>query len=89
MAIVYRHKRKDTNEVFYVGIGTTEKRAASYRVRNKMWHSVVEKAGGFEYDILVCDLSWKEACNEEKRLIAEYGRRDTNTGILVNMTYVS
>lgn len=86
MAIVYQHRRKDTNEVFYVGIGTTERRASSITVRNRMWHNVVQKAGGFEYDILKCDLSWKEACSEEKRLIAEYGRRDLNTGILVNMT---
>ena len=27
MAIVYRHIRLDKNEVFYIGIGKTEKRA--------------------------------------------------------------
>lgn len=86
MAIVYRHRRNDTNEVFYIGIGTTEKRAASCIARNKMWHSVVKKAGGFYYDIIYHSISWNEACAEEKRFILEYGRRDLNTGILVNMT---
>ena len=86
MAIVYQHIRRDTKQVFYVGIGTTEKRALSDRVRNALWHNVVQKAGGFDYEILASNLSWKEACNEEKRLIAIYGRRDTGTGILVNMT---
>jgi hypothetical protein len=86
MAIVYQHRRVGTNDVFYIGIGMTEKRAASHGVRNKMWHNVVQKAGGFEYDIIHHSLSWKEACAEERNLIAEYGRRDLNTGILVNMT---
>lgn len=86
MAIVYQHIRKDTKEVFYIGIGTTEKRALSDRVRNALWHNVVQKAGGFDYEILASSLSWKDACNEEKRLIANYGRRDIGTGILVNMT---
>jgi hypothetical protein len=86
MAIVYQHIRKDTKEVFYIGIGTIEKRALSDGARNALWHNVVQKAGGFDYEILASSLSWKEACNEEKRLIANYGRRDIETGILVNMT---
>ena len=33
--VVYRHIRNDTNEVFYIGIGKTEKRAYSIHSRNK------------------------------------------------------
>lgn len=35
MAIVYTHRRNDTNDVFYVGIGKTKRRPYSYRNRNK------------------------------------------------------
>jgi hypothetical protein len=31
---VYKHIRKDTNEVFYIGIGKTEKRAYNKICRN-------------------------------------------------------
>lgn len=37
MAIVYIHKRIDNGEVFYVGIGKTEKRAKSKDKRSKFW----------------------------------------------------
>ena len=86
MAIVYQHIRRDTNEVFYIGIGTSKKRATSYNARNCMWHNVVAKAGGYLHEIVADNLSWEEACSKERELIAKYGRRDINTGILVNMT---
>ena len=88
MAIVYQHRRVDTNQVFYIGIGMTEKRAASHRVRNKMWHSVVEKAGGFEYDVIHHSLSWSEACAEERNLIAEYCVAGLFFGLSILLRYL-
>jgi hypothetical protein len=85
MPIVYQHIRKDTNEIFYVGIGKKESRAYEYESRNTHWHNIVNKCE-FEVEILVRDISWEEAKKEEKRLILEYGRRDLKSGTLVNMT---
>ena len=85
MAVVYQHRRKDTNEVFYVGIGYTRNRAFEVANRNKYWYNVVEKVG-YEVDILIEGLKWQDACRVEKGLIKNFGRKDLNTGTLVNMT---
>lgn len=85
MAVVYRHITRDTNEVFYVGIGKTEKRAYyKSRERSTFWHNVAKK--GYEVEILFEDLTWDEACEKEKEFILLYGRRDLGEGTLVNMT---
>jgi predicted phage tail protein len=85
MAVVYLHKRNDTNEVFYVGIGKTSKRAFNYNNRSKYWKRIVEKVG-YIVDILVSETSWEDACKIEKLLIEKYGRKDLGLGNLVNMT---
>jgi hypothetical protein len=85
MAVVYQHRRLDNNELFYIGIGKTEKRAYSKNGRNKYWNRVAFKVG-YKVEIVLEGLTWKEACDKEKELIKEYGRKDLNTGILVNMT---
>ena len=87
MAYVYRHRRLDTNEAFYIGIGSNEnlKRAYSKDKRSKFWHAVVNKCG-YCVDVLIKDISWDEACEIEKYLISKIGRRDLGTGPLVNMT---
>jgi hypothetical protein len=84
MAIVYQHRRKDTNEVFYVGIGKETSRAYEYG-RNIVWNRIADKCG-YEIDILFEGISWKQACEIEKGLINDYGRQDLGLGILVNMT---
>ena len=84
MSVVYKHIRKDTNEVFYIGIGSI-KRAHSTKGRNQYWYNIVNKAG-YEVVIIKEGLSWEEACIEEIKLIKEYGRKDLNTGPLTNMT---
>jgi hypothetical protein len=84
MAIVYQHRRNDTNEVFYVGIGRTEKRAYATN-RTKFWKNIVKKAG-YQVEITHRDIIWEEACSIEKYLIAFYGRRDLGQGTLVNLT---
>jgi len=85
MASVYLHKRKDTNEVFYVGITINEKRPYSKKGRNNHWHNIVKKVG-YYVEITHIGLIWDEACSIEKYLISFYGRRDLSQGNLCNMT---
>jgi len=84
MAVVYQHRRKDTNEVFYVGIGKDKYRPYQTVNRNRYWYNVVNKVG-YEVDILIEGLSYEEACKVEEGLIESYGRKDLGTGSLVNM----
>ena len=85
MAILYLHKRKDNNEVFYIGIGKTKRRAYRKDQRSKYWISYTNK---YKYYVeILCDnISWEEACNKEKELICFYGRKDLGFGNLINMT---
>ena len=85
MAYVYKHIRKDTNEVFYIGIGKTKQKISSKRNRNIHWTRIVDRHG-YEYEIIQDGLTWKQACEMETKLIKEYGRHDLNQGNLVNMT---
>ena len=85
MAIVYQHIRKDTNQIFYIGIGKTEKRAYSKHDRSVLWNRYVNKFG-YNIEILHKDISWDEACNLEMFYITNYGRINNHTGILVNLT---
>lgn len=84
MAVVYRHIRVDKNEPFYIGIGDNKKRAYSHRSRNKYWKNIAKQ--GYEVEILFDDLTWEQACEKEKEFITLYGRKDLNTGTLVNLT---
>ena len=81
---VYRHRRNDTNEVFYVGIGKRN-RAKSKRYRNLYWHNTVNKYG-YTVEVIQENITWEEACEFEIFLISLYGRKDLGTGCLVNMT---
>ena len=83
MAIVYQHRRKDTNEVFYVGIGKTKKRAFKFG-RNSYWNNIAYK--GYEIEIIFENITWEQAIQKEKELILLYGRKDLGLGTLVNMT---
>ena len=84
MAVVYQHRRKDTNEVFYIGIGANKYRAYHKTNRNKYWRNIALKYG-YSVDILIDGCSYKDACNIEFGMIQSYGRIDLGTGILVNM----
>jgi len=86
MAVVYTHKRQDTGEVFYVGIGLLKTRAYQRKHRNEHWYNVVNKCGGFCVEIIIEDVDWTDACALEKQLISRYGRRDKGVGTLVNKT---
>ena len=85
MSIVYQHRRKDTNEVFYIGIGSNTKRAYYKNNRNCYWHNIVNSVG-YEVDILIEGCTRKEAEEVEVGMIEAYGRKDLGTGSLVNMT---
>lgn len=85
MAIVYRHWRKDKNEVFYVGIGNKESRAFDFFRRNKVWKGI-KKRTDVDVEIVARDLTWEDACEIEQLMIQEYGRIDLGTGRLVNLT---
>lgn len=85
MAVIYRHRKAGTKNVFYIGIGVTIQRAYRKTNRNKYWYNIVNKYG-YEVDIIFDNISYLEACEGEKLLIKLYGRRDLKTGCLVNMT---
>jgi len=85
MPVVYQHRREDTNEVFYVGIGNCEKRAYDKTRRYKPWKDFV-KNHKYYVEVTHKDIIWEEACFIEKYLISFYGRRDLGLGPLVNMT---
>jgi len=84
---VYTHTRLDTNEIFYVGIGSQDnyKRASSTYQRTYYWNNIVKKCG-WKVEIVFDKLEWNEACLKEKELILKYGRIDLGTGLLVNLT---
>lgn len=81
---VYRHIRLDTNKVFYIGIGVDYRPYVKYD-RNKYWHNIINKTE-YEVQILISNITWKEACIIEKKLIKFYGRKNLNEGPLCNMT---
>ena len=85
MAVVYRHRRLDTNEIFYVGIGKRKTRAYSKSSRNKMWMDITNKTE-YSIEILAEDLELEDAKELEIFLIQEYGRKILGTGKLVNIT---
>jgi hypothetical protein len=84
MIYIYKHIRLDNGEIFYIGIGN-KKRITSQKSRNPFWRNIVKKYG-FKFEIIEEVESWVEACEREKFWIKYYGRRNTNEGILVNMT---
>jgi hypothetical protein len=84
MAIVYQHRRNDTNEVFYIGIGNNKHRAYHKTNRNQHWRNIAFKYG-YSVDILISGCSYQDACQVEYGMIQSYGRIDLGTGCLVNM----
>jgi hypothetical protein len=81
---VYRHRRLDTNEIFYIGIGN-DKRPYDFHKRSKWWLKIFNKTN-INVEIIAKDLTKEEACKLEMFLISLYGRRDLGYGPLVNMT---
>lgn len=85
MAIVYQHRRLDTNDIFYIGMGKSEKRAYDKCNRSSIWKNIINKTD-YKVEILFNYLSLQEAYDIERYLITFYGRRDLGLGNLVNLT---
>jgi len=93
MGYLYKHIRSDKNEVFYIGIGGfsksekefSYKRAYCKYKRNKIWKRITSKTS-YIVEIVSDNISFEEACVKEKEYIKLYGRIDTKTGILSNLT---
>ena len=83
MSLVYQHRRKDTGEIFYIGIGENRSRAYDKTGRNDIWKRIAQET---EYivEIIKNNISREETKNIERKLISELGRIDKNTGILSN-----
>jgi len=91
---VYRHVRLDTNQVFYIGIGSKVnrsngksmyQRAFSKSDRNKFWKSIVSKTK-YEVEILLESDDYEFVQSKEIDFIKMYGRRNTGKGTLCNLT---
>lgn len=80
---VYSHK-KENGELFYIGMGSG-KRAYKKDTRSTFWKRTYNKYG-LIVNILFSGLTKKEAYQIEEYLIRYYGRRNLNTGSLVNLT---
>jgi hypothetical protein len=85
LAVVYRHIRLDNGQPFYIGIGKLLSRAYQKNKRTLYWQRIVNFCG-YEVEILFDDLTYEQACEKEMEFIKLYGRKDINTGILVNLT---
>ena len=90
MFYLYRHIRVDKQEPFYIGKGTMQATGnpytRAYRTLNRTphWKSIADK--GYEVEIMMEFDNEEECLAKEKEFISLYGRRDLNTGTLVNYT---
>src|SRR5438067_2280740 len=82
---LYRHIRPDKGEVFYIGIGGSE-RPYEKDGRGLYWNNIVRLNPNYEIEIMFENLTWEEACNKEREFIKLYGRKDLGLGTLVNLT---
>jgi|TARA_R110000824_G_scaffold84777_1_gene211209 hypothetical protein len=82
---VYRHIRKDKNIPFYIGIGSDRNRPYNKKDRSIFWKNIANKTEYF-VDVLLDNLTKKEAVQKEIEFIKLYGRVDLKNGSLCNMT---
>jgi hypothetical protein len=82
--ILYFHLNKNTDDVFYVGIGYP-KRAYIKSNRSKYWKNYINK---YDYSVSVIkeNLTLEQAKLLEKFWIKTFGREDLGEGLLVNHT---
>jgi hypothetical protein len=74
MAVVYTHMKKDSREIYYVGIGKDRSRAYHKGARSEIWSRYYNKYG-LIVDILCEDIQLEAAKQIEKDLIAHYGKK--------------
>jgi hypothetical protein len=68
---VYHHRRKDTNEIFYVGHGNNSRPWEIKRGRNKAWQEIYSIAGR-TVEILARFETKEQAADFEIKVIADY-----------------
>jgi len=74
MAVVYAHMKKDSREIYYIGIGNDIKRAYHTGCRSELWKRYYKKHG-LIVDILCSDIDISSAKEVEKFLISQYGKK--------------
>lgn len=72
MAVVYLHRKKNDNSIFYVGIGLSKNRANYFRDRNPHWTNVFNKYG-VQVDLIAEDITIDEARELEMLIIETIG----------------
>jgi hypothetical protein len=84
---LYRHIRKDKDEVFYIGIGSSDnyKRAYKKSGRNEIWHRIVTKTE-YEVEIMLDNIPFNILKEKEKEFIKIYGKIRDHNGTLSNIT---
>jgi len=84
---LYMHTRADKNMVFYIGVGSSPsyKRANETYKRNNIWRKIYNKTQ-IKVDIVLDNLTHRDANSWEEYLIGLYGRINNKTGFLCNMT---
>lgn len=76
---------KPSGEPFYVGIGNAQ-RVAELKRNNRLHTAITRKYPGWSRTVVASMFSWESACQLERELIAQHGRRDLKTGTLANLT---
>ena len=82
MFYIYQHKARNTNQIFYVGKGKGN-RCNTSKGRNRFWHRVVNKYGGFYVEKIAENLDEELAFLIEIETINLYKRKGF---MLTNMT---
>jgi hypothetical protein len=84
---VYQHTRADNGEVFYIGKGSGRRawRLFDSGSRSKKWIRTANKYG-VNLSIILSGLTNDAAIRIERQLINAIGRRDNNSGPLMNGT---
>jgi hypothetical protein len=94
---LYRHIRLDKNEPFYIGIGTVYQvdinssletvyyKRAYCKQRSGIWYNVTNKTN-YIVEIIIESNNYDFIKDKEREFINLYGRKNNNTGCLVNLT---
>jgi hypothetical protein len=89
---LYQHIRLDTNEPFYIGIGTKYNHRKDYtrakargKQRNKIWRAITQRVDYIVEILFECD-DYDFIKRKEVELIIQYGQIIKNNGTLCNLT---